>query len=113
METLKIIGASHKVILVKDNIVKIMDLGGLFSSSKREKIYDIKNVIGVEVKQPGGLYKGYIQIQVAGQLAPNTKGSTSSSMVTAAQDENSILFSGEENYQIALKMQKHILEYKR
>lgn len=109
METLKIIGARNKVILVRDDKIKIVDNGGLFSSMKKEKLMSVYDVTGVEVKKPD-LYKGYIQIQVAGQASPNSSGLSSrrKSTFAALDDENSVLFDGEENYNTALKMQQHI-----
>lgn len=109
METLKIIGAKNKVILVRDDKIKIVDNGGLFSSMKKEKLMSVYDVTGVEVKKPD-LYKGYIQIQVAGQASPNSSGLSSrrKSTFAALDDENSVLFDGEENYNTALKMQQHI-----
>ena len=109
METLKIIGARNKVILVRDDKIKIVDNGGLFSSMKKEKLLSVYDVTGVEVKKPD-LYKGYIQIQVAGQASPNSSGLSSrrKSTFAALDDENSVLFDGEENYNTALKMQQHI-----
>lgn len=109
METLKIIGAKNKVILVRDDKIKIVDNGGLFSSMKKEKLMSVYDVTGVEVKKPD-LYKGYIQIQVAGQASPNSSGLSSrrKSTFAALEDENAVLFDGEENYQVALAMQDHI-----
>lgn len=109
METLKITGARHKAILVKDDVVKIIDLGGVFSSMRKEKVLSIYDITGVEVKKPD-LYKGYIQLQVAGQASPNSSGLSSrrKSTFAALEDENAVLFDGEENYQVALAMQEHI-----
>lgn len=109
METLKITGARHKAILVKDDVVKIIDLGGVFSSMRKEKVLSVYDITGVEVKKPD-LYKGYIQLQVAGQASPNSSGLSSrrKSTFAALEDENAVLFDGEENYQVALAMQDHI-----
>lgn len=109
METLKITGARHKAILVKDDVVKIIDLGGVFSSMRKEKVLSVYDITGVEVKKPD-LYKGYIQLQVAGQASPNSSGLSSrrKSTFAALEDENAVLFDGEENYQVALAMQNHI-----
>lgn len=112
MERLKLIGQSNRILLVKDDTIKIVDLGGLFSSMKKEKLLSVCDVTGVEVKKPD-FYVGYIQLQVSGQLAPNEAGRSSrkANVYSAVSDENSVTFVGEENYQIALAIQSHIQSY--
>lgn len=109
MDRLKLIGQMNRVLLVKDDIIKFVDLGGLFSSMKKEKFLSVADVTSVEVKKPD-LYPGYIQFQISGQTAPNIagRGARYVSVVSAATDENSVTFVGDNNYQIALAMQRHI-----
>lgn len=90
METLKLIGAGHKVLLVKDDVVKYIDLGGLFSSKKEEKIFSPGDFSSIEVKEPR-IRKGYIQLHLSNQ-----------------DTVLSLEFSGDENYRIAFSMKQHI-----
>ena len=41
METLKLIGSGYKVLLVKDDVIKYVEPGGLFSSKKNERLFSV------------------------------------------------------------------------
>lgn len=110
METLKIVGTNNKVIMVKDNTIKIVKRSGMLST-KREKVIPVTNTSGVEVKKPGAVFCGYIQIQIAGQQSSVSTYTMSGGTVDVLKDENAVVFVGDENYKTALEMQRHILNY--
>lgn len=110
MDVLKIVGVGGKSILCKDGKVKLVRVGGLFTS-KREKIIPAGNIMGVEVKAPGALYKGYIQIQLAGQRSSNSSHTLDGGTSDALMDENAVVFTGAENCRTAKKIQQHILDF--
>lgn len=93
METLKLIGSGYKVLLVKDDVIKYVEPGGLFSSKKNERLFSVYDFESVEVKKIDPR-KGHIQLRAIGHDP-----STGSILLT---------FVGEENYQIALSMQRHM-----
>ncbi len=111
MDTLKIIGLGNKIIMVKDNTIKIVKRATAFAA-RREKIIPVTNVSGVEIKKPGPLVNGYIQIQIAGQMSSNSSFSLTGGAYDVVKDENAVVFAGKENYETALKMQTHILNYR-
>ena len=51
METLKLIGSGYKVLLVKDDVIKYVEPGGLFSSKKNERLFSVYDFQSVEVKK--------------------------------------------------------------
>lgn len=110
MNVLVIHGQQNKTIKVKDGKVKIIKGASLFNSP-REKVIPATNITGVEVKKPGSWFNGFIQIQIAGQISGNSQGTYTGGVKDALSDENSVVFAGENNYQIALEMQRHILDY--
>lgn len=109
MNVLVIHGQQNKTIKVKDGKVKIIKGASLFNSP-REKVIPAANITGVEVKKPGSWINGFIQIQTAGQISANSEGTYTGGTRDAIFDENSVVFAGEDNYRIALEMQKHILD---
>lgn len=109
MNVLVIHGQQNKTIKVKDGKVKIIKGASLFNSP-REKVIPATNISGVEVKKPGAWFNGFIQIQIAGQMSANSQRTYTGGVNDALADENSVVFAGEDNYQTALEMQKHILD---
>lgn len=110
MDILKIVGTNGKTMLCRDGKIKIIKSGGLFEA-KREKIIPANNISGIEVKKPGSILNGYIQIQIAGQASGNSTGTMTGGLHDAISDENSVPFSGEANYQTAKQIQSHILDF--
>lgn len=106
---MKIEGGQGKFLFLKENAVKIVRIS-TFASDK-VKIIPFQQITGVDIKKPGSFYKGYIQFQTAGQSSPNNSNSSSGGIHDAVNDENSVLFVGEENYKIALKIQDIIMKY--
>ena len=101
---------SKKTISVSNGIVTIAKGKSLFAS-QREKTIPIKHITGVEVKKPGPLVNGFIQIQTAGQISGNSGFKLSGGAYNAVTDENAVVFIGKDNYAIALKMKEYILNY--
>ena len=111
MESLILKGyASKKSIIVSDAVVTIQKEKSLLAS-KREKTIPIIQITGVEVKKPGPLVNGFIQIQTAGQISGNSGFKVSGGAYNAVTDENAVVFTGKENYEIALKIKDYILSY--
>ncbi|MDU7339045.1 MAG: SHOCT domain-containing protein [Clostridium sp.] len=106
---MKIEGGQGKFLFLKENAVKIVKIS-TFASDKI-KVIPFNQITGVDIKKPGGFYKGYIQFQTAGQTSPNNSNSSSGGIRDAVNDENSVLFVGEENYKTALKIQDIIIRY--
>lgn len=100
-------GQGGKSITVDGNRVIIARKGSVFAAA-REKVIPISNISGVEIKKPGMLINGYIQIQIAGQFSGNSSFSMSGGTYQAVHDENAVVFSGSGNYQIALDIQDYI-----
>lgn len=110
MQKLQLDGVQNKSISVEGEAVKITKRKSLFNSG-REKIIPISSISGVEVKKPGAMARGYIQIQTAGQTSGNSAYKITGGAFDAAQDENSVLFD-KKDYPAAQAIQKYILEYK-
>lgn len=110
MSTLCLDGVQNKSIIVDGGVVKIIKAKTLLSAA-REKVIPISNISGVEVKKPGAMVRGYIQIQVAGQTSGNASYTLTGGAYDAAQDENSVLLAKKEDYNTAVAIQKYILEY--
>lgn len=96
MEALKLIGAGHKVLLVRDDLAKLVDLGSTFSfAPKKEYLFFIKDITSVDVKKPTAFSPGSIRIQ-GDKIAP------------ALRDDIFVSFKGYDNYKIAISMKQHI-----
>lgn len=109
MSELKLKGyMTKKTITVTDSCVIISKEGSLFSA-KRDKKIPYSQISGVEVKKPGAMVNGFIQIQIPGQISSNSNLKISGGAYDAVKDENAIVFTGNKNYEIAIKMQEYIL----
>lgn len=104
---LRLIGKQGKTVLVEGSTVRIIKNGSLFSA-RREKAYPIRNITSVEVKKPGLFMAGFIQISIGGGHARNSSFSISGGAIGAAQDENSVLFTGRNCYESALTIKQYI-----
>lgn len=87
-------GLQHKAIGVGDGIVVIKREKTLFTAERR-KVIPIANIAAVELKKPGAITNGYIQIQIAGQSSKDSSRSLTGGAIDAANDENSVLFTSE------------------
>ena len=87
-------GLQHKAIGVGDGIVVIKREKSLFTAERR-KVIPIASISAVELKKPGAIINGYIQIQIAGQMSKDSSTSLTGGAIDAANDENSVLFTSE------------------
>lgn len=96
MEALKLIGTGHRVLLVRDDLAKLVDLGSIFSSApKKEYLFSVKDITSVDVKKPTAFSPGCIRIQ-GNKIAP------------ALRNDIFVSFTGDGNHKIAIAMQQHI-----
>lgn len=100
---------TNKTLKVRGGAIVIVKKQGILSQ-QREKTLPISNITSVEVKKPGTL-SGYIQFSIAGGQALNSSYTLTGGAWDAASDENSVLFSGAENYQIALNIKHYVESY--
>lgn len=100
---LELKGKLGKKVSVDSNKV-IINLGYLPFNKNREKTILINNIVSVEIKKPG-LSSGFIFFQVMGEESKVRKSMTDTS------SDNEILFSGKDNYNIALQIKSYIDEF--
>jgi hypothetical protein len=94
-----------KDLFVGGTKIKIHQRKG-FLRAESDKTIPANKVSSIQLKKPG-LVSGYIQFSVMGDQsihAPVGSGST----IQAANDENAVLFIGNENYEVALKIKEHL-----
>lgn len=96
-KTLEVVGASIRIRKAKR-----------FFAAAREKSIPIRSVTSVEVKKPGRMVVGYIQFSIAGGLARNSSYTFTGGAFDAVQDENSVVFVGDSDYQTALQIKDYI-----
>lgn len=101
-------GKQHKKLIVKDDSLILLK-GETLVNKGRRKIIPIANVSGVEIKEPGPLVAGYIQIQIAGQTSGNSTFKFTGGAYDAALDENAVLFDSDECFKIAEEIQHYII----
>ncbi|MGG7215287.1 SHOCT domain-containing protein [Clostridium nigeriense] len=100
---LELKGKLGKKVMVDNNKV-IINLGHLPFNKNREKTILINNIVSVEIKKPG-LSSGFIFFQVMGEESKVRKS------ITDTSSDNEILFSGKDNYNIALQIKAYIDEF--
>ncbi|MDO8180215.1 MAG: hypothetical protein Q7T62_18360 [Undibacterium sp.] len=105
--TLKLTGVQGKILSVDGDMVKIIKVGGIFAS-QREKTIPIQNISSIEVKKPGVLINGFIQLSIAGGVARESSYTWTGGVNDALKDENSVVFVGDDNYQLALQIKTDI-----
>lgn len=103
-------GLQGKTVIVENKTVKIVKRNWLFAA-KREKTLPIRNISSVEVKKPGFLISGFIQFSISGGQSLDSSYRYTGGAYDAAKDENSVLFTGEENYKKALRIKRYIENY--
>lgn len=104
-----VLDGNDKCLRVQGGTVKIIKKAGLFSG-QREKILPIRNISSVEVKEPG-FFVGFIQFSIAGGKARDSSFTFTGGSFDAVSDENSVIFSGKQNYQLALQIRDFIERY--
>lgn len=98
-------GNQRKTLTVAGDSVRIEKKGLL--TGKREKTFPIRNITSVEVKKPGA-FVGFIQFSIAGGTAHDSSYKLSGGAFDAVKDENSVVFNGQEKYEIALKVKAYV-----
>jgi hypothetical protein len=98
-------GKQGKTLTIVGDTIRIEKRGLL--TGQREKTIPIRNVASVEVKKPGG-FAGFIQFSIAGGKARDSSYSMSGGAIEAAQDENSVVFTGQANYETAQKIKTYV-----
>lgn len=101
-------GVGKKSAVVSGNTVHIVKCG-IFGT--HEKSIPISNISSVEVRKPGAMFNGYIQFCLPGGKHHDLSFTLSGGTYDAVSDENSVVFSGKENYDIALKIKEYIENY--
>ena len=102
-------GLQGKTVSVSGDSIKFKKKG--FLSAKREKTLPIRNVTSVEVKKPGAIASGFLQFSIAGGKARDSSFTLTGGAFDAAKDENSIVFTGGDKYETALKIKAYVEEW--
>lgn len=98
-------GKQGKTLIVAGDVVRIVKEG--FFAGRNERTLPIRNISSVEVKKPGG-FTGFIQFSIAGGAVRDRSYTLTGGAFDAVQDENSVLFGGEKEYQLALSIKSYI-----
>ena len=98
-------GKQGKTLIVAGDMIRIEKQGLL--TGKRGKTISIRNITSVEVKKPGA-FVGFIQFSFAGGNARDGSYTLSGGALGAVKDENSVVFTGQEKYEIALKVKAYV-----
>lgn len=61
---------------------------------------------------PGAITSGFIQFSIAGGIARDSSFSFTGGAFDAAQDENSVLFTGDTEYETALRIKEYVENYR-
>jgi uncharacterized membrane protein len=99
-------GRQGKSVVVEGGTVKIVKKGGVFAAP-REKTIPIRHISSVEIKKPG-MAVGFIQFSLAGGRARDSSFTLTGGAYGAVQDENSVVFQGQEQYRTALKIKEYV-----
>jgi len=99
-------GDQGKTLCVVGDTVRIEKQG--FLTAKREKTIRIRNITSVDVRKPRAFVVGFIQFSIAGCKARDSSYRLSGGSFDVVQDENSVVFTGQENYEIALRIKAHV-----
>lgn len=103
---------ANKRLIVQGGTVKIVRTAGLFAA-EREKVLPISKITSVELKKPGLFIVGFIQFSIGGGNERSSSYTLSGGAFDAVTDENSVVFSGEENYRLAVSIRDYIEQYQR
>lgn len=103
-------GQQGKTLVVSDDVIRI-EKKGLLGRKKREKTFPIRNITSVEVKKPGIVQPGFIQLSIAGGHAKDSSFTWTGGAWDAMSDENSVTFTGDDRYEEALNIKSYIEEW--
>jgi hypothetical protein len=102
-----LVGKQGKTLYVFDDVIRIEKNAWLLAK-KREKSIPIRNITSVEVKEPGPVVVGFIQLSIGGGKSRDSSFTWTGGAVDAASDENSVLFTWGKEYKIALKVKAYV-----
>lgn len=97
-------GGQGKTLFVTGTSVRIVQE---HQHERHDKSLLLRHVSAVEVKKPGA-FDGYIQFTIAGGVPHDHSASLTGGAFDAARDENSVTFTGQESYDLALKIKLHV-----
>ena len=97
-------GGHGKTLFVSRDSIRIVQE---HLSERHDKGIPIRNIASVEVKKPGA-FDGFIQFSIPGGKAHDSSHTFTGGAFDAARDENSVTFSGSDEYDIALKIKVYI-----
>ena len=97
-------GGQGKTLFVSRDSIRIVQEQ---LAERRDKTILIRHITSVEVKKPGA-FGGFIQFSFAGGRPRESALTFTGGAFDAARDENSVTFSGTEEYDIALKIKVHV-----
>ena len=97
-------GGHGKTLFVSRDSVRIVQE---HLDERRDKAILIRHITSVEVKKPGA-FDGFIQFSIAGGTPHDSSFTLTGGAFDAARDENSVTFSGLDDYDIALKIKVYI-----
>ena len=97
-------GKHGKTLRVGGDTITIETSG---PSSNREKTLPIRSIAWVGVKKPG-VFDGFIQFSLGGEKPRERSYTLTGGAFDAAKDENSVVFDGQEQYEIALRVKDYV-----
>jgi hypothetical protein len=97
-------GGQGKTLFVSRDSIRIVQE---HLAERRDKTILIRHITAVEVKKPGA-FDGFIQLSFAGAMPHDSSYSLTGGAYDAARDENSVTFSGMEEYDVALKVKVYV-----
>lgn len=97
-------GGQGKTLFVSRDSIRIVQE---HLDERRDKAILIRHITAVEVKKPGA-FDGFIQFSIAGGMPHDSSSSFTGGAFDAARDENSVTFSGADEYDLALKVKLHV-----
>lgn len=109
-QILRLYGRQEKTVVVDGATIKIIKEES-FWAARRVKSLLIRNITSVEVKEPSGMWVGFIQFSIAGGPVEDSSYTMSGGAFDAADDENSVLFADQEAYQTSLKIKEYVEAY--
>src|SRR5689334_18459845 len=99
-------GNQGKTLQVDGDVIRIQK-HGIFTGT-RQKTFPVRNITSVEVKKPGTFFVGFIQFSIAGGKARDSSYTFTGGSFDAVGDENSVIFTGNEEYETALRIKEYV-----
>jgi hypothetical protein len=97
-------GGRGKTLFVTGTSVRIVQE---HQQERHDKALLLRHVTAVEVKKPGA-FDGFIQFTIAGGVPHDHSASLTGGAFDAARDENSVTFTDQDSYDLALKIKLHV-----